>query len=598
MFQKIIQIYNKIPLWVFTLVITCILAILAFSSSAGDSLTMDESPHIASAYSYVSTGDYRLNPEHPPLLKLLSGYSIWLGGKLTNQAIYFPNNISAWTDKVNAQWDMGYAFIFKAGNDANFIIWWARLPTILLLLLGGVYITYSVYYHTKSKAISLIVLVLYAFSPSVIAHGRLVTTDLIASLFFIAVIDIWIRYLQNSTKKHLFLLTLAIGLAFLSKFSTILLLPMMFISGFGYILIKYWSYNKQILSKSLILIRDGIIVALGVLVIINFVYWIAMRNMSIYTQLQLVQDSFPQDNQISTITKQNLNHIIQAPAMRYFGQYLLGQAMVIQRVGGGNTTFLLGKFTNQSFIEYFPLTYLLKENLAIILSSIAIILASIIGIIKNFNSKVLSQSKVKILNHWYEITVAVMIIIYWIISIRGNLNLGIRHILPAVILTYILIAIGIVKILLPFKFSKTILGVFLCLYIFASLNTYPNYISYLNILAGQQQGYQIFTDSNLDWGQDLKRLNNWTKQQNIDTLYIDYFGTADIQYYLPNTKIIPVKSSDGPKIGYTAISATMLQDSFYKRKINPNYQEYWWLAWRKPDYIIGNSILIYYNDKY
>ncbi|NBP57313.1 hypothetical protein EBU71_12415 [bacterium] len=134
--------------------------------------------------------------------------------------------------------------------------------------------------------------------------------------------------------------------------------------------------------------------------------------------------------------------------------------------------------------------------------------------------------------------------------------------------------------------------------IFASLNTYPNYISYLNILAGQQQGYQIFTDSNLDWGQDLKRLNNWTKQQNIDTLYIDYFGTADIQYYLPNTKIIPVKSSDGPKIGYTAISATMLQDSFYKRKINPNYQEYWWLAWRKPDYIIGNSILIYYNDKY
>lgn len=598
MFQKIIQIYNKIPLWVFTLVITCILAILAFSSSAGDSLTIDESPHIASAYSYVITGDYRLNPEHPPLLKLLSGYSIWLGGKLTNQDIYFPDNISAWTDKVNAQWDMGYAFIFKAGNYANFIIWWARLPTILLLLLGGVYITYSVYYHTKNKAISLIVLVLYAFSPSVIAHGRLVTTDLIASLFFIVVIDIWIRYLQNSTKKHLFLLTLSIGLAFLSKFSTILLLPMMFISSFGYILIKYWSYNKQILSKSLILIRDGIIVALGVFVIINFVYWITMRNMSIDTQLQLVQDSFPQDNQISTITKQNLSNIIKAPGMRHFGQYLLGQAMVVQRVGGGNTTFLLGKFTNQSFIEYFPLTYLLKENLVIIFSLMAIILASIIGIIKNFNSKILVKSKSTILNHWYEITVSIMIIIYWTISIRGNLNLGIRHILPAVILTYILIAIGIVKILFLFKFSKIILGIFLCLYIFASLNTYPNYISYLNILAGQQQGYQIFTDSNLDWGQDLKRLNNWTKQQNIDTLYIDYFGTADIQYYLPNTKIIPVKSSDGPKIGYTAISATMLQDSFYNKKVNPNYEEYWWLAWRKPDYIIGNSILIYYNDKY
>jgi len=596
--HKLLQIYNRIPLRVFTISITLILAILAFGSSAGDSLTVDESPHIAAGYSYVVEGDYRLNPEHPPLPKLLSGISIWVGDKITHQNIYFPNNISAWTDKVNAQWDMGYAFLFKSGNDANTIIWWARLPTIIVLLLGLPYIIYSVFYHTKDKSIALISGILYAFSPNIIAHGRLVTTDLIASLSFLIVIDIWIRYLQNQSGKNIFYLILAIAFAFLSKFSTILLLPLIFLTGFGYIWIKYWSYNQQILSKSLILIRDGIIVALGVFVIINFVYWITMRNMSIDTQLQLVQESFPQDNQISDITKQTLSNIIQFPGLQYFGQYLLGQAMVVQRVGGGNTTFLLGKFTNQSFIEYFPLTYLLKENIAIILTLIAIILASIIGIIKHFNFKIFGKYKTKILNYWYEITVFIMIIIYWFISIRGNLNLGIRHILPAVTLTYILIAFGIVKILIPLRFSKVLLSVFLIWYITTTILVYPSYISNLNILSGQNQGYQIFTDSNLDWGQDLNRLNNWTKQKNIDILYIDYFGVANVQYYLPNTKIIPVKSTDGPKIGYTAISATMLQDSFYKRKINPNYQEYWWLAWRKPDYIIGNSILIYYNDKY
>ncbi|NBP57350.1 hypothetical protein EBU71_12615, partial [bacterium] len=522
--HKLLQIYNRIPLRVFTISITLILAILAFGSSAGDSLTMDESPHIAAGYSYVVEGDYRLNPEHPPLLKLLAGYSIWLGGKLTNQAIYFPDNISAWTDKVNAQWDMGYAFLFKSGNDANTIIWWARLPTIIVLLLGLPYIIYSVFYHTKNKSIALISGILYAFSPNIIAHGRLVTTDLIASLSFLIVIDIWIRYLQNQSGKNIFYLILAIAFAFLSKFSTILLLPLIFLTGFGYIWIKYWSYNQQILSKSLILIRDGIIVALGVFVIINFVYWITMRNMSIDTQLQLVQESFPQDNQISDITKQTLSNIIQFPGLQYFGQYLLGQAMVVQRVGGGNTTFLLGKFTNQSFIEYFPLTYLLKENIAIILTLIAIILASIIGIIKHFNFKIFGKYKTKILNYWYEITVFIMIIIYWFISIRGNLNLGIRHILPAVTLTYILIAFGIVKILIPLRFSKVLLSVFLIWYITTTILVYPSYISNLNILSGQNQGYQIFTDSNLDWGQDLNRLNNWTKQKNIDILYIDYFG--------------------------------------------------------------------------
>ena len=596
MLSRFFQIYNRIPLWLFTIIITLILGILAFGSSAGDSLTVDESPHIAAGYSYVVEGDYRLNPEHPPLPKLLSGISIWVGARLNNQDISFPNNISAWTDKVNAQWDMGYAFLFNSGNDANNIIWWARLPTILVSLLGLTYIIYSVFYHTKNKSIALISGFLYAFSTNVIAHGRLVTTDLIASLSFLLVIDIWSRYLKAPSSKNIVYLILAIAFAFLSKFSTILLLPLLVLTGFGYIIIKYWR-DKIILTKSLLLIRDFIIIGLGVFVLINLVYFVAMRNMSVGTQLQLVRESFPQDNQVSEITKQTLSSIIQFPGLQYFGQYLLGQAMVVQRVGGGNTTFLLGQFTNQSFVEYFPLTYLLKENLVIILSLFSIILSSIFIIPVKLQSKNISW-QVSMLNNWYLINITIMILIYWFISIRGNLNLGIRHILPAVILTYIVIAFGIVKILIPLRFTRVLLSVFLITYVLSTILSYPNYISNLNILAGQDQGYQIFTDSNLDWGQDLKRLNNWTKKQNIDTLYIDYFGTADAQYYLPNTKIIPVKSTDGPQIGYTAISATMLQDSFYQKQNNPGYQEYWWLAWRSPDYIIGNSILIYYNDEY
>ena len=596
MFNKVLQLYNKTPLWVFTLSLTLILGILAFGSSAGDSLTVDESPHIAAGYSYVVEGDYRLNPEHPPLLKLLSGISIWVGDKLTSQNIYFPNNIPAWTEEVNAQWDIGYALLFQSGNDADTVIWWARLPTIIILLLGVVYISYSVNYHTKSKSIAIISSVLYAFSPNVIAHGRLVTTDLIASLTFLVVIDFWIRYLKIPNWRHIVYLTLAIGVAFLSKFSTILLIPLMILTGFGYILIKYWK-DKNLVHKNIILTRDFILIGLGVFMIIHLVYFITMRNMPLDTQLRLVQESFPQDNQISDLTKQGLSNVIQTPPLRYFGQYLLGQAMVIQRVGGGNTTFLLGKFTNQSFIEYFPLTYLLKENLAVILSLFSILLISVIKFIHIFRNKKINL-KSKILNNWYLITIICMVAIYWIISIRGNLNLGIRHILPAVVITYIIIAFGIVKLLIPMKFSRVILSLFLGWYIMVTVLTYPNYMSSLNILAGQNQGYQIFTDSNLDWGQDLKRLNNWTKQKNIDTLYIDYFGTADVNYYLPDINIIPVTSIDGPQIGYTAISATMFQDSFYYRQNDPYYQEYWWLKWRSPDYIIGNSILIYYNDKY
>ncbi|MEY3470941.1 MAG: hypothetical protein RLZZ223_291 [Candidatus Parcubacteria bacterium] len=598
MYKRIVDLYNKLPLWVVTFLIVVILGYVAFTSSYGDSLTVDESPHIASGYSYVSKGDYRLNPEHPPLLKLLSGASIWAGSKITGFEVVFPDNISAWNEKVNAQWDIGYAFLFNAGNDANTIIWWARLPTIFILLLGAIYIAYSVNYHTKNKAIAIISLVLYAFSPNVIAHGRLVTTDLVASLSFLIVIDIWVRYLKSPNKKNILFLTLALGFAFLSKFSTILLIPVLGLTGIIYVATKYWKTEKLFIN-SFKLVKDYILVSLGVILIINIVYFIAMRNMSVGTQLLLVEDSFPQDNQISQITKQSLSNIIQTPGLQYIGQYLLGQAMVIQRVGGGNTTFLIGEFTNQSFIEYFPLTYLLKEHLVITLTLFVVFIAIIIlGVTRIINTKSYKLDFGFVLKYPYEINLILMVLLYWVVSMRGNLNLGIRHILPAVILTYILIAIGIVRFLVPLKFSNLILSIFGIWYLGSSLIAYPNYISYLNILAGQNQGYQIFTDSNLDWGQDLKRLNNWTKQKNIDTLYIDYFGTADIQYYLPDVNLIPIKSNDGPKIGYTAISATMFQDSFYKKKLDPNYQEYWWIGWQRPDYIIGNSILIYYNDKY
>lgn len=432
--QHIIEWYQKFPLWGYVLSITIILAVLAFGSSAGDSLTVDESPHIGAAYSYVSKGDYRLNPEHPPLLKLLSGASIQVGAKLTGNTINFPDSIPAWTEKINAQWDIGYAFLFKSGNDANTIIWWARLPTILILLLGGVYLAYSVYYHTKSKAISIITLLLYAFSSNVIAHGRLVTTDIIASISFIMAIDIWVRYLKNPTQKHITFLILVVSFAFLSKFSTILLLPLFFVTGFGYIGIKYWG-NKEFGKQMLFLIRNSIIVAIGVFVMINLVYYVAMRNMTTDTQMRLIQESFPQDNQISQITKKSLSGVIHTPGLQYFGQYLLGQSMAIQRVGGGNTTFLLGRFTNQSFTEYFPITYMLKEHLGILVVLFSLVLVSIALLIRAIRHKKLKLNREWLLKYWYEWTLITMILLYWFISIRGNLNLGIRHILPAVILT-------------------------------------------------------------------------------------------------------------------------------------------------------------------
>jgi hypothetical protein len=79
--------------------------ILMFFSSWNDATTFDEVAHIPAGYSYLTQGDYRLNPEHPPLIKDLAAIPL-LFLKLN-----FPTNIKAWTEDVNGQWDIGRIFL-------------------------------------------------------------------------------------------------------------------------------------------------------------------------------------------------------------------------------------------------------------------------------------------------------------------------------------------------------------------------------------------------------------------------------------------------------------------------------------------------------
>src|SRR5205085_5854568 len=55
------------------LLFAVLLLTLSLTSVRQKSATFDEGLHIPAAYTYVAYGDFRLNPEHPPLVKLLSG---------------------------------------------------------------------------------------------------------------------------------------------------------------------------------------------------------------------------------------------------------------------------------------------------------------------------------------------------------------------------------------------------------------------------------------------------------------------------------------------------------------------------------------------
>ena len=114
-------------------------------------------------------------------------------------------------------------------------------------------------------------------------------------------------------------------------------------------------------------------------------------------------------------------------------------------------------------------------------------------------------------------------------------------------------------------------------------------------------GHHWVVDSNLDWGQDLVRLRNFVKENNIPRIEFDYFGWADPYYYLKNsyiwsnsTKYLDAKDfkTRNQSDGWLAVSVTFLQGSegAYDQ---PNPINYNWLKAYNPTVVIGNSIFIY-----
>ena len=116
---------------------------------------------------------------------------------------------------------------------------------------------------------------------------------------------------------------------------------------------------------------------------------------------------------------------------------------------------------------------------------------------------------------------------------------------------------------------------------------HPNYLAYFNELAGNKPE-QFLVDSNLDWGQDLKRLADILHDREINEITIKYFGSADLSRHgLPTIrKLVPYEFTTG----WIAISITNLKTGNY---FSP-YDHYSWLEQFEPIESVGKSMKLYH----
>jgi 4-amino-4-deoxy-L-arabinose transferase-like glycosyltransferase len=525
----------------------------AFGSLFHKSATVDEVLYIPAGYVYWKSGSYMLNPETPPLPRILCEIPLLF----LNNIHYDPKEpVAAFNDRYH--WSFRFLF-FQNAALAGKMIFYSRIPTILMgmALLAAIYAWTSKLFGSVAGLFSL---ALAAFEPNLIAHSSLATTDLYtAAMIFFTVFSFWI-WRQNPDKNKLLLFPgLFLGLALLSKSSAWLMVPVLFV-----LTIQKPSW-KNVLRFAVIL--------LVALLVINIFY--------------LFHGAFVDKGELITFMLREkaqkfwLLRIILFPFPRLYSFSMLWN--LAQSMGGVHPFpfFLNGQYSNTGFWNYFLYAFLLKTPLPFLLSLIAALL-------------VLFKTR----QVWFILLPPLFFLFYF--SFLNRLDLGLRYVLP--IYPFFLVAAGaVVTKLINVPRGKILLVILILWSVVATGRIYPHHLAYFNELAGGSvNGYKHLVDSNLDWGQDLVKLKSFLKRYGIVSIRLSYYGMSDPAYYginyqyLPSPKFQPWtqrhRNEENFKLekGLYAISATNIAGIFLQ-----NRDTYEYFRRLEPIDSVGYSILIY-----
>ena len=184
------------------------------------SVTVDEPAHILAGYRHWQCGDFGINPEHPPLLKLLAA------APLNFRNLIEPNWVcgSKMTSKFDS-FSFGNSFLVDNGVDS--IVTSTRLAAAVISLLLAV-LVFLAAWELFGRWEAVTALALLAFEPSLIAHGSLVMTDMALTATAFAAVYALYRFQNKANWFRFVLVGLAFGLMLAAKHSAVVFVPILF----------------------------------------------------------------------------------------------------------------------------------------------------------------------------------------------------------------------------------------------------------------------------------------------------------------------------------------------------------------------------------
>lgn len=499
---------------------------LGWQAIRAQSATFDEPLHLTAGYAYATTRNYKLNGlHHPPLSSLLS----------TAPLLVLKPDLSTddprwvfqrWENPAN-QYGFAHDFLYGNSRVSHRRLLTAGRAAVLAVSCLFTVVLFAAALSLYGVPAAWTAFVAAVFCPTFLAHGSLVTTDFLFGVFYFLFFWLWHRWEKAPSHGAAVLCGAALGLAFCSKFSAVAVAPVLAV----YLLFKKFRLPFSFKQVGLFVLSAAAAVAL----------------------------------------------VYQFKGLPLFWQ---GLAYTVQRVQEGRATFFWGRHGTEGWWYYFPVLFMVKTPIPILLGAVA---ANFLTIRR------------KLTWPWFLWWPPLA---YFLLACQSSVQIGHRHILPFYPFLYMALG-GVAQYAWRSRWARAAAlggGIWLAA---GAWRASPYYLAYFNeAMGGREKAAFRVTDSNIDWGQGLPALKNYMDQQGVDHIYLSYFGTADpgahgISYtsVAPyNVIALPDTALDisGQKRQLMAVSATNLQSTYFR-----DTRLFDWLKKRRPEAFLGASLFVY-----
>lgn len=529
------------------------------------SATADEGNYLVCGIELYQRHTAVLNPQQPPLSRWAIGFLPYLAGLRIESGRSF--------------FDEGKRLLEEAGDYWRTLTL-ARTGNLIFvpLLLFYVYRWAS---HLYGRTAGAVAVFLVSFSPAAIAHSAVATADLAVTASLTMAAFHASQWFRDRTIRNACWAGVGAGLALSAKYSTIGFLP---VTLAGYCLLTAWAHrsggreNRALRLKPLI--YQTALAAGVAFTLIWATYCFDLTPLRHPTRMPNIElGNYASPDSVFGQIAGYVTTRMALPMQSFFA----GIFLVFRHFFEGHAAyqisygqFLLGEVEwDGGWWYYFPVALAVKTTLPFL----ALSLLALVSLWRGRREAVRDGSLFVV---WAIVSIL-------LVAMSGNLNIGVRHVLPMYPLMAIL-ASSVFSLkkggFLPSRLRMTLAGLLLAGHAAASLGAHPDYLAYFNETARGKE-HEFLGDSNLDWGQDLARLGRYVQQHEIKNISLSYFGPTSPEvvginsYQRLNTK-------DRPQ-GWVAVSVLHLQ-GIYR---DPSGDDFSWLAGHTPYAKIGKSIWVY-----